>query len=483
MSDSVCPKCGFEHVTPTGCPSCGVSFTRSMPFEASRTPAVSHVFSREVRLDRELVPGRAQQRADSRTVPAASTEAREGTPHQMLGRPISETPAWAQNTGPLKKMADASEPAWFLSPPRPVEPMPAEPTLDTPRSPRAAPQAPAVPLTAPATFRGIDSPKPEPLQPPVLSGVQLSTDIEALDRRVTPMFGQPAVTVTQRTQQAPSSPPPRPRPASSPPQNPAAMVQMARMPVAPAPNPMPTNPPATPVSNLASHPAPRPMMSAMAPAPVPAPMPQTGALPSRPISTRPPEISVIPSSIPQALALELRQSPFSPDAAPQKKIQTHTTLPVEEIHATPAGLFSRGTARIIDLICLGCLMALVLLLTELVTGESFLRLERMKIFAVPLLGFFCALTFVYTALFHTLGGRTPGKWVTGIYLLDETGQPPSFTRSALRALAVFISAAPLFLGFVVALFSRRRQSFHDKLTGTYVVRLIDPHGSRKSSVQ
>ena len=119
-------------------------------------------------------------------------------------------------------------------------------------------------------------------------------------------------------------------------------------------------------------------------------------------------------------------------------------------------------------------MALVLLLAQAVAGAQLLDLAHMKRFALPLGGLFCALTFAYAALFHALGGRTPGKWVMGLHVLDETGQPPSLGCSALRALLAFVSAAPLFLGFATALFSRRHQAFHDKATGTYVVRLIEP---------
>lgn len=166
--------------------------------------------------------------------------------------------------------------------------------------------------------------------------------------------------------------------------------------------------------------------------------------------------------------------PASGDAPRPERPQGNPRPVVEEIHATPAGVFARGLARLIDLICLSCLWALALLLAQAVAGTQLLDVAHMKRFALPLGGLFCALTFAYTALFHALGGRTPGKWVLGLHVLDQAGQPPALNRSALRALLAFVSAAPLFLGFAVALFSRRRQSFHDKATGTYVVRLIEP---------
>ena len=97
----------------------------------------------------------------------------------------------------------------------------------------------------------------------------------------------------------------------------------------------------------------------------------------------------------------------------------------------------------------------------------------MKMLALPLTGLFLTLAFAYTTFFHTLYGRTPGKWITGIRVLDETGRPPRLGRSALRMILAFVSAIPLFIGVAAALFSRRRQTLYDRLTGTYVVRLIE----------
>ena len=144
-----------------------------------------------------------------------------------------------------------------------------------------------------------------------------------------------------------------------------------------------------------------------------------------------------------------------------------------EVHAAPAGVISRNISRLVDLACCLGLVALALVLAEAVTGEKLLTPERLKMLALPLTGLFLTLTFAYTTFFHTLYGRTPGKWVTGIRVLDETGRPPRLGKSALRMILAFVSALPLFAGVAAALFSRRRQTLYDKLTGTYVVRLIE----------
>jgi uncharacterized RDD family membrane protein YckC len=84
-----------------------------------------------------------------------------------------------------------------------------------------------------------------------------------------------------------------------------------------------------------------------------------------------------------------------------------------------------------------------------------------------------ALVFVYSTLFHSLGGRTPGKRLFGLTLVDQTGLPPKLPVAAKRALLSFLSAAPLWLGFAWVLLDKNRQALHDKLTHTFVVRLME----------
>ena len=86
------------------------------------------------------------------------------------------------------------------------------------------------------------------------------------------------------------------------------------------------------------------------------------------------------------------------------------------------------------------------------------------------LGLCAAVAFVYSALFHTLGGMTPGKRLFGVKLVDRTGRPPSLGICALRSALSLVSGATLFLGFFLACFDRRRQALHDKLTATFVVK-------------
>jgi uncharacterized RDD family membrane protein YckC len=67
-------------------------------------------------------------------------------------------------------------------------------------------------------------------------------------------------------------------------------------------------------------------------------------------------------------------------------------------------------------------------------------------------------------------GRTLGRRLFGIRLVDRSGLAPAPTRAVVRAALSLISFAIFLGGFWFALFDRRGQTLHDKLTSTFVVR-------------
>jgi len=418
VSDSVCPKCGLPRVAPQGGQSCACVAASERSFESDRRPAASSVVSREIHLDREHLPGRPPRR-DGEGVPLSARMGGHGPAHAAESPVQGSTPAWARDASPLKKVAGAAEPAWFLSP---VQSEPPQAAVDE----KEAARPPVAEISAP----------PSPL---------LSTD----SSRATRVFGLPAKEedllaageLEESADATASETPAPPSPLLSTDSSRATRVfglpaEEARLPAAETKPEAESGKPATPVSEAPSAP---------------------------PLPPRPAAAKVRPSPLPKP-----RPAPRAPNA-------------VEEIHAVPAGVWERVLARVIDFASLACLWAILLFLAQSVSGIELLATSSLQRFAPWLGGLFCALTFVYAALFHALGGRTPGKWVVGIIVLDETGQPPALGRAALRALLAFVSAAPLFLGFAVAHFSRRRQAFHDKIARTYVVRLVEPRAPRSKA--
>ena len=71
-------------------------------------------------------------------------------------------------------------------------------------------------------------------------------------------------------------------------------------------------------------------------------------------------------------------------------------------------------------------------------------------------------------------GATPGKIALGVKIVDAaTLGRPSLLRLILRFFAYFLSAFPLYLGFLWAIVDRRKQGWHDKIARTIVINSED----------
>lgn len=67
-------------------------------------------------------------------------------------------------------------------------------------------------------------------------------------------------------------------------------------------------------------------------------------------------------------------------------------------------------------------------------------------------------------------GMTPGKWVLGLYVIDESGDTASFFRMLFREFVCKpIVSLPFLLGIAWVLFDRENQGWHDKIVNTHVV--------------
>jgi uncharacterized RDD family membrane protein YckC len=66
---------------------------------------------------------------------------------------------------------------------------------------------------------------------------------------------------------------------------------------------------------------------------------------------------------------------------------------------------------------------------------------------------------------------TPGKMLLGLTIVDaKTGKVPSRAQFIGRYFAYYASMIPFFMGFIWVGIDKRKQGFHDKLAGTFVIR-------------
>ncbi len=65
----------------------------------------------------------------------------------------------------------------------------------------------------------------------------------------------------------------------------------------------------------------------------------------------------------------------------------------------------------------------------------------------------------------TLGGR-----VMGLKVVDAQGQPLSVGAAAIRWIGSAVSAIIIFIGYLMAFWDKRKQTLHDKMAGSFVVK-------------
>jgi uncharacterized RDD family membrane protein YckC len=75
----------------------------------------------------------------------------------------------------------------------------------------------------------------------------------------------------------------------------------------------------------------------------------------------------------------------------------------------------------------------------------------------------------YYILAWSIEGQTVGQKFLGIKVISTNGSPVGLGKAIMRYIGYFISSIPLMLGFAWIAFDERRQGWHDKIAGTYVV--------------
>lgn len=95
-------------------------------------------------------------------------------------------------------------------------------------------------------------------------------------------------------------------------------------------------------------------------------------------------------------------------------------------------------------------------------------------FAIPYIGG-VLFSLLYRPLFDASPlGASPGRAFMGLKLLNSDGTQVSLKMAYLRLGASYISAIVFCVGYFMALFTSRKQTLHDLLTDTMVVRAETP---------
>jgi len=79
---------------------------------------------------------------------------------------------------------------------------------------------------------------------------------------------------------------------------------------------------------------------------------------------------------------------------------------------------------------------------------------------------------IYFAVLHSSKWQASvGKKAVGLKVVDENGNRISFGRATGRYFGEFLSALLLGIGYMMVGWSKKKQGLHDKIAGTYVIKL------------
>lgn len=130
-----------------------------------------------------------------------------------------------------------------------------------------------------------------------------------------------------------------------------------------------------------------------------------------------------------------------------------------------AGFFPRAAAFFADLVIVAAIAYITLKISFMVAGAGGETPGMNYLYPVLFL-----LASTYFIFLHALGGKTIGKMLMGIRLINDEGGDVGIWDAFLRWFGYFISAAVMLAGFFWAIFDSEGQAWHDKIAGTYVVK-------------
>ena len=85
------------------------------------------------------------------------------------------------------------------------------------------------------------------------------------------------------------------------------------------------------------------------------------------------------------------------------------------------------------------------------------------------------LALAYFPFFWARSGQTPGMRPFGLYVVrDSDGGKISTGQAILRMIGLWVSAIPLYLGFIWIFIDARRRGWHDLISGTVVIERTRP---------
>jgi uncharacterized RDD family membrane protein YckC len=173
----------------------------------------------------------------------------------------------------------------------------------------------------------------------------------------------------------------------------------------------------------------------------------------------------------------------------QHSVTQHAVARPSALLNPHAGFVTRAIAFVIDIVLMSLLVGGAIAFIEAILGFFTLfgvlsrsatvsgLLGAVVAAVITLIGI--AIAIGYPVGFWVLLGQTPGKIFVGVSVVRMDGKRLTVRRALLRYLGYWVSALPLFLGFLWILGDDQRQGWHDKIAGTCVVYTWQHHPAQR----
>lgn len=151
--------------------------------------------------------------------------------------------------------------------------------------------------------------------------------------------------------------------------------------------------------------------------------------------------------------------------APQPQQQPRAAAPIYAANMAYAGFWRRFVASIVDGLLVQMVQFLWLLPMKISSdNDSTLGGEVFVSFGI----------FILNLLYFGLMESSPwqatlGKRWLGLKVVDESGQRITFSRALGRSLGKILSFVLLGIGYLMVIWTKRKQGLHDKMAGTCVI--------------
>jgi uncharacterized RDD family membrane protein YckC len=139
------------------------------------------------------------------------------------------------------------------------------------------------------------------------------------------------------------------------------------------------------------------------------------------------------------------------------------------------GFLRRLVAFTIDFVVLYIVDTILMIIGFLAMGVDTSGLgeggiEQIRVL-LPFYFFIFIINIAYYTYFHGNTGQTPGKMICKLKVVRVNGEPLGYGRAFLRWVGYLASWAAFALGFLWVIFDRQKQAWHDKIAGSYVLKL------------